>query len=124
MPDRPETFGRKRPACRSGGSLAKRDTSAAYKRQRLAILSAEPLCRYCFNQGRITAATILDHIIALSLDGNNEAVNLAPACEACNSAKGVDEQRFIARGYDVRDLPLDPALAEWLRLASSSFIRS
>ena len=82
-------------------------------------MAAEPLCRYCFAGGAITPATVLDHILALSLGGSNEDANLAPACGPCNDEKGRDERRYLERGHDVRDVRLDPAMARWFRLAAS-----
>ncbi len=95
-----------------------RDQSAAYRRQRFAIFAAEPLCRYCRARGYVTAATIVDHIIALSLGGSNDPANLAPACRACNDAKAAIEARCVSRGYDLASVRHDPELAEWLRLSA------
>jgi 5-methylcytosine-specific restriction endonuclease McrA len=118
VPDRPPTFGRKRATkAKAGGSATLRDTSAAYQRLRLGMLDTEPLCRYCRAQGRITAASIVDHIVALSLGGSNDPANLAPACKSCNDAKAQDERRYLARGYDLASVRFDPALAVWFRLA-------
>lgn len=120
MPDRPASYRPHRPAQRLGGSSALRDTSAAYQRQKARLLTTEPLCRYCFNRGAITAATILDHILALALGGSNHPGNLAPACQPCNAAKGRIEQRLATQGYTARDAALDPELHEWLSLAIPS----
>lgn len=60
-------------------------------------------------------ATVVDHILALSLGGDNQRPNLAPACHACNAAKAKLEQRFLARGYAPCDVVRDPELAEWIR---------
>jgi 5-methylcytosine-specific restriction protein A len=117
MPDSPPRYGRKRTTARRGGSATLRDTSAAYERQRVAMLDNDPLCRYCFNRGHVTAATIADHIVALSLGGSNDPANLAPACKACNDAKAIDERRYAARGYDLGSVAYDPAMSVWLRLA-------
>lgn len=118
MPDKPPVFGRKQPTARQGGSATKRDQSASYARLRASLMDAEPLCRYCrARDGRIVSATVLDHVLALSLGGTDDPANLCPACQSCNSAKAVDEQRFINRGYDPRDVHLDPTLADWFRLA-------
>lgn len=117
MPDRPATYRPHRHAQRLGGSSARRDTSAAYQRQRARLLTAEPLCRYCFNRGKITAATVLDHVLALALGGSNHPGNLAPACQPCNAAKGRIEQRLATQGYTGPDAALDPEMGEWMRLA-------
>ena len=119
MPDRAPVFGRRKPVERRGGTAAARDHSTAFARRRAALMAAEPLCRYCFHQGAITAATVLDHILALSLGGSNEDDNLAPACRKCNDEKGRDERRYLERGQDVRDVRLDPAMSKWFRLAGA-----
>ncbi|WP_097063743.1 HNH endonuclease [Sphingomonas guangdongensis] len=80
-------------------------------------MDADPLCRYCRAEGRITPATVLDHVLALSLGGTNEPANLAPACRDCNARKGVDEQRYLQRGYDLAVVGQDAALREWMRKA-------
>lgn len=113
LPDKPTAWGRRRPVERVGGSKALRDTSSAYKALRASVLDQEPLCRYCRHEGLITAATIVDHILALSLGGSNDRPNLAPACQPCNSAKAKAEQAFLAKGYDLADVRADPALRHW-----------
>ena len=118
MPDRAPTFGRKRTTkARAGGSATLRDTSAAYQRLRLSILDDNPLCTYCMERGHVTPADVVDHILALSLGGSNDRPNLTPACKTCNDAKGVDETRYLKRGYALASVQFDPALAEWFRLA-------
>jgi hypothetical protein len=37
----------------------------------------------------------------------------------CNAAKAVAEQRFVARGYDVRDVMFEPELAGWVKKAQT-----
>ena len=119
MPNKPRTFrARASKSRRLSGSPTLRDHSAAYQRQRARILAQEPLCRYCRARGHVTAATILDHVLALCLGGSNEPANLAPSCQPCNAAKGRIEQRLATLGYVAQDARLDPELWEWLRLAS------
>ena len=62
----------------------------------------------------MTAATVLDHIAALSLGGGNDPANLAPACGGCNVAKAKSEQRYLQRGYDPALTHLDPELGAWI----------
>ncbi|WP_405053174.1 HNH endonuclease [Sphingomonas sp. SORGH_AS_0870] len=120
MPRRPTQFGKSVKAVKNGGSASLRDRSATYRRQRLAILSNEPLCRYCRALGHVTPATIIDHVVALSLGGSNGIANLAPACRACNDAKAIIEMRYAKRGHDITSISLDPELGEWLRRGTSS----
>ena len=46
---------------------------------------------------RITPAWVINHVFALTLDGNNGVGNLVPACAPCNDAKGSVEARFVRR---------------------------
>ncbi|VWX51783.1 HNH endonuclease [Novosphingobium sp. 9U] len=119
MPDIPATFGRRSPAQRRGGSATLRDHSRAYRRLRGSLLDKEPLCRYCRAEGRIAAATVLDHIVALSLGGANDPANLAPACQECNAEKAKAEQRFLARCLHPRDIMADVELGSWIRRAAA-----
>lgn len=107
MPDLPRRFNaRKAPQKRVGGSSHLRDHSRAYRALRDAVLDAEPLCRYCRHDGRVTLAQVVDHALALSLGGDNKRGNLVPACRACNDAKAKDERRFLTRGFDAQDSTL------------------
>ncbi len=63
----------------------------------------------------MTPATVLDHIVALSLGGTHDPANLAPACQECNAEKAKAEQRFLARGFGTGDIMSDPELGEWIR---------
>lgn len=72
------------------------------------------MCRYCQHSGLITAATVLDHILALSLGGDDDPANLAPACLGCNDEKATAEKRFLGKHYDLSDVMRDPALADWI----------
>lgn len=120
MPDKPTTFkARRRPAQHRGGSATARDTSRAFRALCARLRAREPLCRYCYNRGHITRAAVTDHIVALSLGGDDREANLCPACGECNSAKAIVEQRFAASGYSMADIMLDPELSEWIKLASS-----
>lgn len=57
-----------------------RATDFASKRWR-SVLLADP-CVYC-----AAPATDIDHIVPRALGGTDDWTNLAPACDACNSAK-------------------------------------
>ncbi|KQO06916.1 HNH endonuclease [Sphingomonas sp. Leaf242] len=120
MANKPTTFSSrtKTITSRNGGSAHLRDRSAAFRRVCERLLTVDPLCRYCRSQGRITAATVTDHIIALALGGTNDTSNLAPACRDCNDRKSTDEKRFIAKRYDLVDVMRDRALAVWIAHAA------
>ena len=83
--------------------------SASWKRKRLAQLQAEPLCRYCKAAGKITMATVADHIVPHR--GNVELFyygRLQSLCAQCHSgAKQELELTGKLRGCDTDGLPLD-----------------
>ena len=86
--------------------------SAAWKRLRLNQLQSNPLCAYCLAIGRVSNATICDHITPHK--GNeslfyNQA-NLQSLCKACHdSVKQQQEKSGIIRGSDITGAPLNPS---------------
>lgn len=81
-----------------------------WHRLRYKQLQAEPLCKFCLEQGRTEAATVVDHVIPHRGDRdlffNGE---LASLCKTCHdSAKQAAEKRGVeAIGCDASGLPLD-----------------
>jgi 5-methylcytosine-specific restriction protein A len=59
---------------------------ATWRKQRLALLREQPLCRLCLAAGRTVAATVADHIVPLADGGTNETDNLQPLCKRCHDA--------------------------------------
>lgn len=83
--------------------------SSAWQRLRAVVLAERPLCVDCFELGRLTIATDVDHD-----DGdpsNNERCNLVSRCHSCHSAKTMRERHGSrpVYGCDVNGMPLDPA---------------
>jgi 5-methylcytosine-specific restriction protein A len=82
---------------------------------RLAQLRAEPLCRFCLQRGRLTPATVVDHIERH--DGTwrdprfwNPA-NFQSLCKSCHDGvKQALDRSGRARGYDANGLPLYPPI--------------
>ncbi len=73
-------------------------------------LSAHPLCVMCAKLGKVTAATIADHIKAHR--GNEELFfderNLQSLCKPCHDgAKQQLEKSGVLRGCDLSGIPLD-----------------
>lgn len=73
------------------------------------VLSCEPCCRYCAEQGRITPATDVDHIVPISRDRAMvfDLSNLQPLCHGCHSGPKQSEERTGRRcGCDILGIPL------------------
>jgi 5-methylcytosine-specific restriction enzyme A len=60
-----------------------------WRRLRARVLSETPLCAACERNGRITVATVVDHIDGDAM--NNARTNLQALCAACHSAKTARE---------------------------------
>jgi 5-methylcytosine-specific restriction protein A len=73
---------------RRRGSASARGYDTAWQRLRLQVLAEEPLCRFCAELGRVTAAHDVDHIapVARSPELRLVRANLRPLCRPCHSA--------------------------------------
>ncbi len=76
-----------------------------------AFLAANPLCVFCERRGRVTAATVVDHIVPHR--GNARAFwnrdQWQPLCKPCHdSVKQAQEKGGAIRGADVDGIPVDP----------------
>lgn len=96
---------------RERGTAHERGYTSAWTRARTAYLRKHPLCVYCQREGRLTEATVVDHIIPHKLkqaiDSGDEvaiakarslfwdsANNWQPLCGPChNSTKAREERR-------------------------------
>ena len=70
-----------------------RMSSRPWSRLRAQVLSANPLCVHCRAQGRVEAATEVDHIVPLWEGGGDALSNLAATCGPCHALKTADEAR-------------------------------
>lgn len=71
-------------------SSTQRGYGADWQRVRRLVLADEPLCRFCVEAGRTTAATEVDHIAPF--DGKDDPRRLDPAnlralCRPCHMAR-------------------------------------
>lgn len=73
-----------------GRSSTARGYGQDWRRVRAQVLASEPLCRFCAADGRVTAATDVDHVEPfkgladpLRLDPSN----LRPLCRPCHLAR-------------------------------------
>jgi 5-methylcytosine-specific restriction enzyme A len=81
---------------------------AAWRKLRAQVLSVQPLCLECRDQGVLVPATEVDHI---DNDPSNNALdNLQGLCRAHHSAKTHrDMGHRVHMGCDVNGMPTDPA---------------
>lgn len=94
------------------GSARARGYTRQWDVFRLAFLREHPLCAMCEAQGRVTAASVVDHIVPHRGDmaifwreGNHQ-----PLCPPChNSAKQAEERRGYSDAIGADGWPADPA---------------
>lgn len=63
------------------------------QRLRQRLFDRQPLCVLCEQQGRVTIATIRDHVIPLAEGGRDDESNTQAVCGPCNRAKAAEEAR-------------------------------
>lgn len=117
MPSRPPVFRPpalrvpvlRRPREDHRPSSTQRGYDAHWQKVRLAILAAEPLCRMCAEEGRVTPARDVDHIVPMSEGGaKDDPANLRPLCVAHHQRCGRRGGRFARAGGD--STPPQPSL--------------
>ena len=76
-------------------SAQERGYGWAWKKKRESIMRRDcGLCQVCRKQGRIKAATEVDHIIGKAQGGTDDDVNLQAICAPCHASKtGSERQR-------------------------------
>ena len=85
--------------------------SQRWRKVRRWWLKGHPLCEMCQRQGRITIATVVDHIIPHHGDPTLfwDANNYQSLCAAChNSLKREQELHGYSHAAGVDGVPLDP----------------
>jgi 5-methylcytosine-specific restriction protein A len=86
----------KRELDRHRPSAARRGYGRRWRKARAAFLAQHPLCAACRVQGRVVAATVVDHIVPHRGDQKLfwDETNWAPACKPCHDAKTAREGRW------------------------------
>lgn len=94
------------------GSSTERGYNYRWQKARATYLSRHPLCKMCEGRGRVTAATIVDHIIphrgdqALFWDTSN----WQSLCKPCHdSVKQAEERRGVGGIESLGQKPARPA---------------
>lgn len=59
--------------------------------QRKRRLANEPLCRDCAAKGRVTVATVPDHIVPLTKGGPDTDDNIRCLCAECHDARTAEQ---------------------------------
>lgn len=94
------------------GSAASRGYDATWRRLRAAHLAQHPLCRFCEQAGRVTLATVVDHIDPFKGRDDPRRLdpkNLASLCATHhNSTKQRVDKGGALVGNDRAGVPLDP----------------
>lgn len=100
---------------------AARGYGARWQRARLQFLAQHPLCRECQSQGRVTVATVVDHVRPHKGDQVLfwDRLNWAPACAPCHNRKtaacdgGFGNARSEGQAFDINGNPV--GLSGWSR---------
>lgn len=74
------------------GSASSRGYGAAWRRLRDAVMQRDGgLCQTCREQGRVTVAVQVDHIVPKTDDGTDDESNLQAICADCHKSKTAKE---------------------------------
>ena len=76
------------------GSARRRGYDVRWEKVRAMHLRAEPLCRICAAQGRVTVATLVDHVQPIADGGERlDDDNLQSLCARCHAKKTAEDVR-------------------------------
>lgn len=81
-----------------------------WQRLRRLKLAEQPICERCITQGRVEAATDVDHRRPISQGGDPfpPLDQLNSFCHSCHSTKTNEDMTGKVKGCDVDGWPLDP----------------
>lgn len=71
----------------------KRIRGRRLQQRRKALFDRDPLCARCRLQGRVTLATIRDHVVPLAEGGKDDETNEQGLCQSCSDAKTAEESK-------------------------------
>ena len=92
---RPGTF-----ADKARGTRHERGYGSSWDKLRLIIIERDcGLCQPCRDDGRVTAASMVDHIRPKAEGGTDDLSNLRAICKPCHTNKtNVEKNRYRTRG--------------------------
>lgn len=99
MPSRPQRHKPPRLPLPDGRpSASQRGYDANWRKLRLIVLRARPVCQMCQRE----SAAHVDHIVSLERGGTNEESNLQTLCHSCHSKKTVQCDGGFGRRKETR----------------------
>ena len=92
-----------------GKTAAQRGYGRDHRRLRKILLAQEPTCRLCREKGRVSVATIADHIVPIAQGGAvHDINNLQPVCSDCHLDKtNADNGRRVKPRYGEDGWPIE-----------------
>lgn len=82
------------------GTAAQRGYDGLWQRARRVKLAEQPLCEECLRQGRVRAATLVDHIVPMADGGARlDPDNWQSLCDECHTVKTIQD---VAKRRQVR----------------------
>jgi len=95
MPNKPPRLGQRAPQSKQSRlpdyreQSQKRGYDSTWRALSKQVRMEEPLCRYCLREGRVEAATCVDHTVPLKIAPDLRLVrsNLQALCHACHTSK-------------------------------------
>jgi 5-methylcytosine-specific restriction protein A len=106
MPIEHRPYRGRRPWANQGAGAAKRLRGRAGQRQRQRRLErSNGLCERCLDDGRVTVATVVDHVVPLARGGEDVDDNTRNLCDPCHE-KATAEQ-FGRRPDEGRGIGVD-----------------
>lgn len=81
------------------GTAAQRGYGGRWRKAREGYLRAHPLCAKCGDEGRLVAATVVDHIVPHRGDYQRfwDSSNWQPLCKRCHDRKTASEDGGFGR---------------------------
>lgn len=82
------------------GTATQRGYDSRWRKARKTFLSRNPLCKHCEEEGRLTPATVVDHVVPHKGDKVLfwDKDNWQPLCTRCHNRKTAKEDGGFGRG--------------------------